>query len=149
MFALESGFGPDNGVSNQGGRLFGRQAYVGLATQPALSKTLAALLAAAGEVDTCLVLRFDRQRSAEPVENFVGGTLVGHLGMRTLVVGENFACGRGRKGNVDYLRTLGAQWRFDVDPVALRAPAESGAGNHCSSSETRRLIQLGEVSAAK
>lgn len=31
VFALESGFGPDTGVSNQGGRLFGRQAYVGLA----------------------------------------------------------------------------------------------------------------------
>lgn len=107
-----------------------------------------ALLAATGEVDTCLVLRFDRLRSAESVEDFVGETLVRHLGMRTLVVGENFACGRGRKGNVDYLRVLGAQWRFDVDPVALRAPAESGAGNPCSSSETRRLIQLGDVSAA-
>lgn len=30
VFALESGFSPDSGVSNQGGRLFGRQAYVGL-----------------------------------------------------------------------------------------------------------------------
>ncbi len=31
MFTLESGFAPDSGVSNQGGRLFGRQAWVGLA----------------------------------------------------------------------------------------------------------------------
>lgn len=30
-FVLESGFSPDSGVSNQGGRLFGRQAWVGLA----------------------------------------------------------------------------------------------------------------------
>ncbi|WP_454743938.1 porin [Cupriavidus necator] len=29
-FALESGFGTDSGLSNQGGRLFGRQAWVGL-----------------------------------------------------------------------------------------------------------------------
>ncbi|CAG9187582.1 porin [Cupriavidus pinatubonensis] len=29
-FTLESGFAPDSGVSNQGGRLFGRQAWVGL-----------------------------------------------------------------------------------------------------------------------
>ncbi|WP_423200647.1 Porin domain-containing protein (plasmid) [Cupriavidus sp. H19C3] len=29
-FVLESGFGPDTGTSNQGGRLFGRQAWVGL-----------------------------------------------------------------------------------------------------------------------
>jgi len=29
-FALESGFAPDSGASNQGGRLFGRQAWVGI-----------------------------------------------------------------------------------------------------------------------
>src|SRR5262245_28571175 len=29
-FVLESGFAPDSGVSNQAGRLFGRQAWVGL-----------------------------------------------------------------------------------------------------------------------
>ncbi|WP_439709426.1 porin [Cupriavidus pauculus] len=30
QFVLESGFAPDSGVSNQGGRLFGRQAWVGV-----------------------------------------------------------------------------------------------------------------------
>ena len=30
IFTLESGFGPDTGVSNQGGRAFGRQAFIGL-----------------------------------------------------------------------------------------------------------------------
>ena len=30
LFVLESGFGLDDGRSQQGGRLFGRQAYVGL-----------------------------------------------------------------------------------------------------------------------
>lgn len=30
VFALESGFSPDSGTSNQGGRMFGRQAWVGL-----------------------------------------------------------------------------------------------------------------------
>jgi len=30
VFALEGGFAPDTGVSNQGGRLFGRQSWVGL-----------------------------------------------------------------------------------------------------------------------
>ncbi|MGO4326082.1 FMN adenylyltransferase [Cupriavidus sp. 2TAF22] len=107
-----------------------------------------ALLAATGDADACLVLRFDRQRSAQAVEDFVGTTLAGQLGMRALVVGENFACGRGRKGKVDYLRMLGALWGFAVEPVPLRGPAEAVAGNHCSSSETRRLIQLGEVRAA-
>lgn len=30
LFVIESGFGPDTGVSQQGGRLFGRKAYLGL-----------------------------------------------------------------------------------------------------------------------
>ncbi len=30
LFWLESGFAPDSGVANQGGRLFGRQALVGV-----------------------------------------------------------------------------------------------------------------------
>jgi predicted porin len=33
VFVLESGFAPDSGVSNQGPRLFGRQAFVGLSGQ--------------------------------------------------------------------------------------------------------------------
>src|SRR5437762_2042426 len=33
IFVLESGFSPDSGSSNQGGRLFGRQALVGLTNQ--------------------------------------------------------------------------------------------------------------------
>src|SRR3984885_6085555 len=49
-----------------------------------------------GDVDYCLVLKFDRQRSAESAEAFVRGTLVEKLGMRSLIVGENFACGSGR-----------------------------------------------------
>ncbi|MFX5578745.1 porin, partial [Acinetobacter baumannii] len=30
LFVLESGFAPDTGAMGQGGRLFGRQSYVGL-----------------------------------------------------------------------------------------------------------------------
>ncbi|MDB5962818.1 MAG: porin [Massilia sp.] len=33
VFTLENGFGPDTGTVNQGGRLFGRQAWVGLASK--------------------------------------------------------------------------------------------------------------------
>ncbi|MDF3833205.1 porin [Cupriavidus basilensis] len=33
VFVLESGFAPDSGTSNQGGRLFGRQAFVGLSNK--------------------------------------------------------------------------------------------------------------------
>jgi riboflavin kinase/FMN adenylyltransferase len=106
------------------------------------------LLAKTECVDYCLVLPFDRQRSAEPVEEFVHGTLVERLGIRSLVVGENFACGRGRKGDIARLRALGSEAGFSVLPVPLRADTEPGDAAHCSSTETRRLIQLGEIYSA-
>src|SRR3546814_2216621 len=65
--------------------------------------------------------------------------------MRILVVGENFACGRGRKGDLAYLSALGEQFGFTVQPQPLHAP--HGAPR-CSSTETRRLIQLGELTEA-
>src|SRR5437870_1564042 len=98
------------------------------------------LLAATDALDYCVVLSFDQRRSEESAEDFVRGTLVARLGMRALVVGENFVCGRGRSGNVATLRALGAGLGFSMHPVALRSAAESQALDPCSSSRTRRLI---------
>src|SRR5258707_819878 len=61
------------------------------------------LLAATEAVDHCLVLRFDEQRSQQDAEAFVRDTLLTQLGMRELIVGENFASGRGRVGPVAYI----------------------------------------------
>jgi riboflavin kinase/FMN adenylyltransferase len=121
------------------------------ASCPALLSTLEgrmALLASTGYVDYCVVLKFDRQRSAESADEFVRGTLKGMLGMRSLIVGENFACGSGRQGDIAHLRSLGTLWGFDVCPVPLRPNAYIDAGAHCSSSETRRLIQQGDIAGA-
>src|SRR3546814_5536214 len=61
------------------------------------------LLRQTGLVDYCCVLPFDEQRQRETVDDFVINNLVRRLGMRILVVGENFACGRGRQGDLAYL----------------------------------------------
>lgn len=118
---------------------------------PALLSTLEdrmSLLASTGHVDYCLVLRFDRERSGESADNFVRRTLVDGLGMRSLIVGENFACGSGRQGNIEYLSSLGDCLGFDVRPVPLRPNTCIENGTHCSSSETRRLIQQGDIAGA-
>jgi riboflavin kinase/FMN adenylyltransferase len=106
------------------------------------------LLASTGHVDYCLVLRFDGERRGESADDFVRRTLVDMLGMRSLIVGENFACGSGRQGNIEYLGELGDRLGFDVRPVPLRPNARIENGAHCSSSETRRLIQQGDIASA-
>ena len=106
------------------------------------------LLASTRHVDYCLVLSFDGERSAESADDFVQKTLVDRLGMRSLIVGENFACGNGRRGNIEYLRDLGACLGFDVCPVPLLRDEYIGNGVNCSSTETRRFIQQGDIASA-
>lgn len=104
-----------------------------------------ALLAESTAVDHCLVLPFDRALSEASAEDFVRGWLLARLGMRRLVVGANFRCGRGRQGDIDCLGQLGEANGYTVNPVPLRA---TDAAVRCSSTEARRLIQSGDVRAA-
>ena len=107
-----------------------------------------ALLAATGAADACLVIRFDQRRSTQAVEAFVDDTLLAGLGMRELVVGENFACGHRRKGDVPWLREAGLSKGFTVSPVALRPAVEAGSGAACSSTHARQLLSDGDVERA-
>ena len=77
-----------------------------------------ARLAALG-VDRMIVLPFTRELASLEPEAFVAEHLVTPLAPRWLVVGENFALGRGRAGNVPRLRAIGAAQGFEVDAVAL------------------------------
>lgn len=66
--------------------------------------------------------------------------------MRELVIGHDHGFGRGRSGDVDTLRHLGAIHGFDVDVVP---PVDFG-DQHVSSSRVRRAVGGGDlVSAAR
>jgi riboflavin kinase/FMN adenylyltransferase len=67
-------------------------------------------------------------------------------GMRLerLLVGYDFAFGRGRRGDHAFLRRLGARRGFEVQV----SPAMARGGQPISSSRIRRLILLGQVRAA-
>jgi riboflavin kinase/FMN adenylyltransferase len=108
-------------------------------------KTRLNLLKSTGCVDHCVVLRFDDRMRHVTVDDFVVGNLVNRVGMRRLLVGENFACGSGRTGDVSYLAELGLRYGFSVEALPLHTPA---GVPRCSSTEVRRLIQQGELIAA-
>lgn len=94
-------------------------------------------------VDGVVVLPFDRAMAATSAEDFVAQGLVGRLGLRTLVVGSNFRCGRGGAGDVDHLVAAGAWHGFSVDPVDL----VQVSSRPCSSTEVRRLLAAGDLDA--
>lgn len=101
------------------------------------------LLAAAG-VDITGVLDLSDIKELEP-EEFIRSVLLERVNMRHLVVGHDFRFGRGRSGDVETLRALGAEHGFDVEKIQLVPAAD---GEAISSSRVRLLVEKGDVAAA-
>lgn len=104
------------------------------------------LLADTG-IDAVVLIRFDTEQASETPAEFVERVLVGALGVRTVVVGDDFHFGKGREGNVALLRHLGGSHDFDVQPMPL-VPREDGVGEPISSTAIRRALAGGDVDIA-
>ena len=65
-------------------------------------------------VDHCLVLPFNARLAAQTAGDFITDTLVGALGVRYVLVGDDFCFGAGRKGDYAMLDAAGATHGFDV-----------------------------------
>ena len=96
-------------------------------------------------LDYVLILRFDRQLADLPPESFVRDILLQRCAVRELVIGHDHGFGRGRSGDVETLRRLGAREGFEVDVVD---PVDFG-GQHVSSSRIRRAVAGGDLLTAR
>ncbi|HET7339210.1 MAG TPA: riboflavin biosynthesis protein RibF, partial [Candidatus Dormibacteraeota bacterium] len=94
-----------------------------------------ALIEKAG-VDHAIVLRFDRELASLSPQEFID-RVSASMEIRRWVIGFDFAFGRGRTGNVEWLRAHG----HEVDVV----PPFKIDGRDLHSSEIRRLVTQGEV----
>ena len=95
-------------------------------------------------VDSVLLLRFDRRLAAMDPEAFVREVLVRRCAIGELVIGHDHGFGRGRAGDVETLRTLGARMGFAVDVV----DAVDADGQPVSSSRIRRAVAGGDLATA-
>ncbi|HXE56401.1 MAG TPA: bifunctional riboflavin kinase/FAD synthetase [Gemmatimonadales bacterium] len=95
-------------------------------------------------LDYVVFLRFDRRLAAMSPERFVEEVLLGRCRMRELVIGYDHGFGRGRSGDVETLRRLGAAHGFAVDVVG---PVEL-AGHPVSSTQIRRAVAGGDLATA-
>jgi riboflavin kinase/FMN adenylyltransferase len=109
-------------------------------------------------VDTTLVVHFDAERSTETAEDFIAEVIVGALGARVVVVGDDFHFGKDRRGNVELLtaigRDLGPELGFDVVGLNLfgdeltGTAATRGHGPKISSTRIRNLLREGDMRTA-
>jgi riboflavin kinase/FMN adenylyltransferase len=95
-------------------------------------------------LDYVVILRFDRYLAELTPEGFVREVLLQRCSVRELVIGHDHGFGRGRSGDVETLRSLGARLGFDVDVVE----AVDLGGQHVSSSRIRRAVAGGDMAGA-
>lgn len=101
------------------------------------------LLAALG-LDQTFVIEFNRELAALSAEEFAAEVVAKGLGASHVVVGHDFAYGKGRSGTTEGLAALGKTLGFGVDVVA---PVGTG-GAVFSSSRIRDHLREGEVREA-
>jgi riboflavin kinase/FMN adenylyltransferase len=102
------------------------------------------ILAESG-VDYAVFVPFTQVLADYPPRRFVEEILVRRLGVEELVIGHDHGFGRGRSGDVDLLRAIGAEIGFEVDVVP---PVQVG-GEPISSSGIRHALERGEVERAR
>jgi len=101
-------------------------------------------LLAASCIDLLVVLNFTRQLAEMPAEDFVREILVGKLGVKHLIVGYDYAFGRNRQGNTDFLATQAELYNFTLEVLApIRAEQQAH-----SSTVIRLALQEGRVADA-
>ena len=68
-------------------------------------------------IDILVIIPFDRQFAATSAERFVDEILIGRIGVRDLFVGYDYAFGKGRAGNIDFLKKQGQEKGFSVTVI--------------------------------
>jgi len=87
---------------------------------------------------------FTRQFADQQPRDFSKNILFEKIGVKEIVVGFDYAFGRGREGTIPYLKKMGEEFGFQVhvvEPFKLN-------GHTVSSSHVRELIESGQVEMA-
>jgi len=90
-------------------------------------------------VSLSLILPFTRELSQTTAQSFLDSVLIDEIKAEMLVVGHDFAFGKGREGTTDWLQS-----RIETEVI----PPFEIDGHRVSSSEIRRSVEAGDVEHA-
>lgn len=96
-------------------------------------------------VELLFALHFDAAFAALTADEFIERVLVKGLGVRHVIVGEDFCFGKGRQGNLALLRKRGAELGFDVTTFGL---VGEGEASKISSTSIREALRDGKPDIA-
>ncbi|MGQ9495610.1 MAG: bifunctional riboflavin kinase/FAD synthetase [Thermoanaerobaculaceae bacterium] len=96
-------------------------------------------------LDVLVELSFTKDLASTPAAEFARQFLAGRLAPREVHLGKNFRFGKGREGDVAFLRTLGPELGFEVKGMD---PIEDEKGP-ISSTRLRQVLSSGQVEEAQ
>ena len=96
-------------------------------------------------IEQVLILPFTSELALLSPERFVEQILVNTLGVRAVLVGENFRFGHKAAGNTQMLRQLGEKYGFTTEIVS----AVTVRGCPVSSTAIRQLVEAGNMPLAR
>lgn len=96
-------------------------------------------------VDRVLVLRFNQAFSQQSPDDFIQNLLVNGLGVKYLVIGDDFRFGKDRAGNFERLKKAGKQHGFEV----VNMHTFLLDGERVSSTRVRAALGKGDLNAAE
>jgi riboflavin kinase/FMN adenylyltransferase len=95
-------------------------------------------------VDHLLIITFDKQFAATEPEDFVQQLVQHSKPLREICVGHEWSFGKNRRGNLELLKKLGAQFNFDVVGI----PQVKVNGELVSSTTIRQAVEAGDLRKA-
>ena len=99
-------------------------------------------------IDVLICVPFTLEFAAISAKDFVEDILLTRIGMKAIVVGEDYTFGKDRKGNIKLLQTYAKNYGFEVI-VADWILTLNKRRDRISSTRTRELVMAGRVTEAQ
>ena len=99
-------------------------------------------------IDVLLQIPFTPEFASISARSFVEELLIRRIGMKALVVGNDYTFGRNREGNLRLLRQWAPELNFEVIVVGW-IQAANGDNERISSTRVRELVMEGRMADAK
>ena len=99
-------------------------------------------------IDVLICIPFTKKFASLSAKEFIKDLLIKKIGMRAIIVGEDYTFGKNREGNLTVLKSYASQLGYEVI-VAEWIKATRNVPDRISSTRVRNLVMAGEIETAR
>ena len=99
-------------------------------------------------IDVLICVPFTKEFAELSAEKFIKELLIKKIGMKAIIVGEDYTFGKNREGNLAVLKSYASQLDYEVI-VAEWIKATRDVPDRISSTRVRKLVMAGQIKSAR